>query len=72
MKNPKMIGTIGDILLVLGAALYVYALLTVQTVLLTAAISVIFAAAVVLKLIYRVSTREERKAAREAAKGKAE
>ena len=71
MKNVKMINNIGDILLILGSALYVYALLTMQTPVLTAIISVVYAIAVVLKLVYLVSTREERKAAKEAAKGKA-
>ena len=67
----KKIGLIGDILLVLCSVLYVYALLTMQTPVLTALISVVYAAAVVLKLVHRVSTREERRAAKEAARGKA-
>ena len=72
MKNAKMIGNIGDLLLVLGSLVYVYALLNMQTTLLTVVISVIYAAAVVFKLIHRHATREERRAAKEAAKGKAE
>ena len=71
MKNVKMIGNIGDILLVLGSLVYVYALLNMQTTLLTAVISIIYGIAVVCKLVYRVATRDERKAAKEAAKGKA-
>lgn len=71
MKNVKKINDIGDILLILGSALYVYALMTMQTPVLTAIISVVYAIAVVLKLVYLFSTREERKAAKEAAKGKA-
>ena len=71
MKNAKMIGNIGDILLILGSIVYVYALLTMQTPLLTAVISVIYITAVVLKLIHFVSTRDERRAAKEAEKGKA-
>jgi len=68
MKNAKLIGLIGDILLVLGSVVYVYALLNIQTAVLTAVISVIYGAAVVCKLVHRVATREERRAAKEAAK----
>lgn len=71
MKNANKIGQIGDILLVLGSALYVYELLTVDTAALTAVISVIYAAALVLKLIHRIGTRNERRAAK-AASGKKE
>ena len=68
MKNAKLIGDIGDLLLVLGSLVYVYALLNMQTTLLTIVISVIYAAAVVLKLIHRHATCEERRAAKQAAK----
>lgn len=71
MKNAKTINNIADILLVLGALVYVYALLKMQTTLLTVIISIIFVLALVCKLAYRIMTREERKAAKEAAKGKA-
>lgn len=68
MKNVKMIGNIGDLLLVLGSAVYVYALLSIQTTLLTAIIGAIYLAAVAFKLAHFVLTREERRAAKAAAK----
>ena len=67
MKNGKLIGSIGDILLVLGSALYMYTLIAkIEPFVL--AISLVYAVALVFKGIYMFMTREERKAAKAAAK----
>lgn len=67
MKNAKMIGNIGQILMVLGSALYLAELVWLKTEALTALISAIYAVALVLMLIGWVGTKDERKAAKEAA-----
>lgn len=70
MKNAKTIGNIGQLLLVLGSALYVVELLPWSISGLVGAISVIYAISLILLAIGWVGTKEERKA--EKARRKAE
>lgn len=68
MKNAKRIDDIGSLILVLGSALYAYELLCMDVGNLTLPISIIYIVALVLKLIGWVGTRDERRAAKAAAK----
>lgn len=67
MKNAKTIGNIGQLLLVIGSALYVVELLPWQVSGLIGVISAVYALSLILMLI---GTKEERKA--EKARKKAE
>lgn len=68
MKNAKKIYNIGEVLLVLGSALYLAELMSMGKLALTLPISCIYVVALVLMLIGRIGTREERKAAKAAAR----
>ena len=68
MKNAKKIKGIGELLLILGSAMYVLELVASDGWTLTLPISCVYAVALVLMLIGWIGTREERKAARAAKK----
>ena len=68
MKNAKKIGNIGTLLMILGSALYVVELLLGDNWTFTLAISAVYAVALVLMFIGWVGTKDERRAAKEAAK----
>ena len=72
MKNAKRIGGIGQLIMVIGSLIYVYTLLTAETTLTTIAISCIYIVACVMMLIGWIGTRDERRAAKEAAKAEKE
>lgn len=67
MKNAKKIGNIGQILMILGSVLYLAELVWLKTEALTVAISVVYAAALILMFIGWMGTKDERRAAKEAA-----
>lgn len=67
MKNAKLMGNIGQLLMILGSALYLAELVWLKTEALTAFISIIYAVALVLMLIGWIGTKDVRKAAKEAA-----
>ena len=62
MKNAAKIFDIGQLIMILGSALYVVELTIVESAALTAAITVIYAIALVLILIGWIGTKDERKA----------
>ena len=68
MKNAKKIGDIGQVLLVLGSALYVVELMPRQVPGLVAVISIVYAAALILMLIGWIGSKEERQAKKAARK----
>ena len=68
MKNAKKIKGIGELLMILGSILYVLELVASNGWSLTLPISCIYIAAVVLMGIGWYGTKDERRAAREAAK----
>jgi len=78
MKNAKKIGNIGQLLMILGSAMYLVELLAPSVKqleglimngwTLTVPICCVYAVALVLMLIGWLGTAEERRAAREAAK----
>jgi len=68
MKNAKKIKGIGELLLILGSTMYVLELLASDGWSLTLPISCVYAAALVLMGIGWHGTKDERRAAREAAK----
>ena len=68
MKNAKMIFNIGQVLLVLGSALYLAELMSMGKLVLTLPISCIYVVALVMMLIGWIGTKEERKAAKAADK----
>lgn len=70
LKSAKKIYNIGELILVIGSALYLVDLLTKERFGLTLPISIIYAVAVVLIVIGWVGTRDERR--EEKAKLKAE
>lgn len=72
MKNAKKIYNIGQLILVLGSILYVVELLTMETTAFTLAITAVYAVALVLMLIGWIGTRDERRAAKEAARAEKE
>ena len=65
MKNAAKIFDIGQLIMILGSALYVVELTIVENAALTAAITVIYAIALVLILIGWIGTKDERKAEKE-------
>ena len=65
MKNAGTIFDIGQLLMVLGSALYVVELTVVENAALTAIITVIYAISLVLILIGWIGTKDERKAEKE-------
>lgn len=68
MKNAKKIYNIGEVLLVLGSAMYLAELMSMGKLVLTLPISCVYVVALVLMLIGRIGTKEERRAAKAAAK----
>ena len=66
MKNAKMIGNIGQLLLVIGPILYVVELTPTQVPGLVTVISIVYALSLVLMFIGWLGTKEERKAKKEA------
>ena len=68
MKNAKKIKGIGELLMILGSILYVLELVASNGWSLTLPISCIYIVAVVLMGIGWYGTKDERRAAREAAK----
>ena len=73
MKNAKKIGDIGQLLMILGSAMYLIELLFMKLEPFTGVIAVVYAVALVLMLIGWIGTKDERKAAKEAqARAKAE
>lgn len=68
MKNAKKIKGIGELLLILGSAMYVLELVASDGWSLTLPICCVYAVALVLMGIGFAGTKEERRAAREAAK----
>ena len=68
MKNAKKIKGIGELLMILGSAMYVFELVAADSLSLTLPISCVYAAALVLMGIGWYGTRDERRAAKEAAK----
>lgn len=67
MKNAKKMGSIGQLLMILGSALYLLELLVFKTEAYTAVISVLYILSLILMLIAWIGTKDERKAAKEAA-----
>ena len=65
MKNAAKIFDIGQLLMVLGSALYLVELVAVEHPALTMVITVIYAISLVLILIGWIGTRDERKAEKE-------
>ena len=65
MKNAAKIFDIGQLIMVLGSALYLVELAFVENPALTAAIAVIYAISLVLILIGWIGTKDERKAEKE-------
>ena len=65
MKNAAKIFDIGQLIMILGSALYLVELTLVENTALTAAITVIYAIALVLILIGWIGTKDERKAEKE-------
>lgn len=72
MKNAKKIWNIGQIIMVLGSILYVVELLTMETPAFTMGITAVYAVSLVLMLIGWIGTKDERRAAKEAAKAEEE
>lgn len=72
MKNAKKIFNIGQLILVLGSILYVVELLTHESWGFTMGITAVYVVSLVLILIGWIGTRDERRAAREAAKAEKE
>lgn len=68
MKNARKIKGIGELLLILGSVLYVVELLASDGWTLTLPISCVYVAALVLMGIGFIGTKDERRAAKEAAK----
>lgn len=71
MKNAKKIGNIGQLLMILGSAMYLAELVWLKTEMLTGVISAIYAVALVLMFIGWIGTRKERKAEQDDEAGKA-
>ena len=65
MKNAAKIFDIGQLLMILGSALYVVELVWIETAALTTAIAAIYAISLVLILIGWIGTKDERKAEKE-------
>ena len=65
MKNAAKIFDIGQLLMILGSALYLVELTVVESAALTAVITVIYAISLVLILIGWIGTKDERKAEKE-------
>ena len=65
MKNAAKIFDIGQLILILGSALYLVELTLVESPALTMAIAVIYAISLVLILIGWIGTKDERKAEKE-------
>lgn len=68
MKNGKLIGAIGQALLVLGSAMYVFEMACLDTDLLLLPISCVYAVSLVLMFIGWLGTKDERRAAKQQAK----
>ena len=68
MKNAKKIGNIGTLLLILGSALYVVELILGESWPFIMVISAVYIVALVLMFIGWMGTKDERRAAKEAAK----
>ena len=62
MKNAAKIFDIGQLIMILGSALYLVELTIVESAALTAAITVIYVISLVLILIGWIGTKDERKA----------
>ena len=65
MKNAAKIFDIGQLIMILGSALYLVELTIVESAALTAAITVIYAIALVLIRIGWIGKKDERKAEKE-------
>ena len=65
MKNAAKIFDIGQLIMILGSALYLVELTLVENSVLTAAITVIYAISLVLILIGWIGTKDARKAEKE-------
>ena len=65
MKNAAKIFDIGQLILILGSALYLVELTVVESAALTAVITVIYGISLVLILIGWIGTKDERKAEKE-------
>ena len=65
MKNAAKIYDIGQLMLILGSALYLVQLILLDSPNLTVVIAVIYAISLVLLLIGWIGTRDERKAEKE-------
>lgn len=72
MKNAKKIWNIGQAILVLGSILYVVELLTMESAAFTMAITAVYAVSLVLMIIGWIGTKDERRAAKEAARAEKE
>lgn len=72
MKNAKLIGGIGKLILVLGSILYVIELLGNESWSFTLAISGVYAVALVLIFIGWLGTRDERRAEKAAKRAEKE
>ena len=72
MKNAKKLWNIGQLILILGSALYVVELLVHESWTFTLAICGVYAVALVLMLIGWIGTKDERRAAKEAARAEKE
>ena len=68
MKNAKKIKGVGELLMILGSAMYVIELVASDGWTLTAPICCVYAAALVLMGIGWYGTKDERRAEKEAAK----
>ena len=65
MKNAAKIFDIGQLILILGSALYLVELTVMESPLLTTIIAVVYAVSLVLILIGWIGTKDERKAEKE-------
>ena len=65
MKNAARIFDFGQLLMILGSALYLVELTLVESAMLTMAITVIYAVSLVFILIGWIGTKDERKAEKE-------
>lgn len=65
MKNAAKIFDIGQLILILGSALYLVELTVAESPLLTAVITAVYAISLVLILIGWIGTKDERKAEKE-------
>lgn len=72
MKNAKKIYAIGQLLLVLGSALYIVELLAYESWTMTLCICGVYAVALILMLLGWFGTRDERRARKAAEKAEKE